>query len=390
MAANRTRGRTAPDGRLIRNTTIKVRLHPEPAQAELIEKTFGCCRYIWNHILADQEEFYAAADVHFLPTPAKYKKEAPFLKEVDSQALATVHQQLRQAFQNFFRNPQAFHHPVYKTKKQNRNSYTIYRSTQAATLYLTPKGIRFPKLGEVRATLYRKPLHWWTLKSATVSRSKTGKYFASLVYEYTVKQPPAVIPVRERTVGLNLSLTHFYVDSDGRRADPPRRMKQSVEKLEELQRRLSGMEYGSQNYQKQLRKLQFLHERIANQRKDFIHKESRRIANEWDAVCVSDTDLRKTARNLKLISVMELGFGFFRLCLEYKLEQQGKAYITVERFYPSARTCHDCGHIHEGLTLRERRWRCPGCGRIVSREINASRNLRDAGLAQFYHKKTIA
>ena len=122
MASGTGRKRYTEDGRLIRNTTIKVRLHPTPEQAELFDRTFGCCRYIWNRMLADQEEFYAATGVHFLPTPARYKKEAPFLKEVDSQALAAVHQNLRRAFQQFFDNPELRRHPVFKKKKSSRRS----------------------------------------------------------------------------------------------------------------------------------------------------------------------------------------------------------------------------------------------------------------------------
>lgn len=376
--------------RQIQNTTIKVRLNPTPAQAELFDKTFGCCRYIWNQILADHEEFYAATGVHFLPTPAKYKKDAPFLKEVDSLALATVHQNLRGAFQRFFDNPEQFGYPVFKKKKGGKNSYTTYRSTQANTLYTTRDGIRLPKVGIVRAVFHRRPLHWWVLKSATVSKTPTGKYFCSLTFEYTVKEAEPVVPSPETTLGLHYSMSHFYVDSEGQMADPPKWLQQSQGKLAQMQRRLSRMKYGSKNYEQQLQKIRTLHEHIANQRKDHLHKESRRIANAWDAVCVRDTDLTVMSQKLKLGNVMDSGFGMFRIYLDYKLKRQGKSYIVVDKFIPTTKTCHHCGCIKDDLTLRDRTWVCPACGEVIQREVNAARNIRDAGLSQFFDIKATA
>lgn len=368
--------------RLTQNTTIKVRLLPTPAQAELFDKTFGCCRYIWNRILADHEEFYAATGAHFLPTPAKYKKEAPFLKEVDSLALATVHQNLRGAFQRFFDQPEQFGYPVFKKKKSCKNSYTTFRSTQANSLYLTRDGIRMPKLGIVRAVFHRRPLHWWTLKSATISKTPTGKYFCALTFEYTTKEPEPALPTVETTVGLQYSVSHFYTDSDGCTPAPPHWLGRSKRKLANMQRRLSRMERGSKNYQQQLQKIRLLHEHIANQRKDFLHKESRRIANDWDAVCVRDLDLQGASQALKLGSVMDSGFGMFRLYLEYKLRKQGKAYIVVDKFLPTSKTCHHCGWIKDDLKRNDRSWVCPACGAVIQREVNAARNIRDAGLSQ--------
>ena len=366
----------------IQNTTIKVRLSPTAEQAALFDKTFDCCRYIWNRILADHEEFYAATGVHFLPTPAKYKKEAPFLKEVDSLALATAHQNLRGAFQRFFDDPGQFGYPVFKKKKDRKNSYTTYRSTQANTLYTTRDGIRLPKVGIVRAVFHRRPLHWWTLKSATVSKTPTGKYFCSLTFEYPVKEPKPVLPSPETTIGLNYSMSHFYVDSEGQMADPPKWLRRSQDKLAQLQRRLARMERGSKNYEQQLGKIRALHEHIANQRKDYLHKESRRIANAWDAVCVRDMDLTAMSQKLKLGNVMDPGFGMFRIYLNYKLNRQGKAYIVVNKFVPTTKTCHHCGYIKDDLTLRDRTWVCPACGEVIQREVNAARNIRDAGLSQ--------
>ena len=291
-------------GRNVRYTVIKLRLYPSPEQAELIEKTFGCCRYLWNKMLADVREFYAATDLQHIPTPACYKKEAPFLREVDSQALCTVHQNLRQAFLNFFRNPAAFQYPKFKSKKDRTDSFTVYCRPYRTgpSIYLTGTGVQMPKLGHIRANLHRKPLHWWTLVSSTVSKSRSGKYFCSLSFKCNEKQPEPVPPVKV------LELDHLTLPDQAR----------SREKLARMQQKLSRMEPGSRNYEDQLQKIRLLHEHLANQRKDFLHKESRRIANAWDVVRVTDQPLRGE----------NSGFGMFRELLRYKLERQGKQYIT--------------------------------------------------------------
>lgn len=381
------------DGKLLRNTAIKVRLDPTPEQAEYFEKTFGCCRYLWNQMLSDEERFYVETGAHFIPTPARYKAMAPFLREVDSGALATVHQDLRKAFQHYFQNPSAYRHPAYKKKKRGKNAYTVYcqyySSGKGSSIYLTQDGIRLPKIGIVRAKLYRKPLHWWKLKTATVSRTPTGKYFCSLMFEYAVRPPQATKPTRATTLGLNYSLSHFYIDSNGYAADPPHWMERSTQKLAKLQRRLARMEQGSRNYEEQLGRVRRLHEHIANQRKDFIHKESRRIANAWDAVCVREADLIQMSRLLKLGNVMDSGFGQFRTFLRYKLERQGKALIVVDKYFPSAKTCCQCGSINEGLDPTAQRWICPSCGIKHDRGRNGAENLRDQGLIQFYQKRKL-
>ena len=378
MAVKKVQRQHTENGNTTRYTVMKVRLHPTREQTELIEKTFGCCRWLWNQMLSDVQEFYAATDLQYIPTPAHYKKEAPFLREVDSQPLCTVHQNLRQAFLAFFRNPSAFHSPQFKTKKARRDSFTVYcrQYRTGPSIYLTGSGLQMPKLGLIPARVYRKPLHWWKLRSVTVTKSRSGKYFASVVFGYEAKAPELSAPAPERTLGLNQSLTRFYIDSEG---NSPKLPALAEEKLARIQRKLSRMERGSKNYERQLQKLRLQHEHIANQRRDFIHKESRRIANAWDAVCVRDADLVELAREWKGAPAANSGFGMFQECLKYKLERQGKAYITVDRFAPAAKTCHCCGCVNENLKPREKVWTCPACGAALTRELNTARNLRDFG-----------
>lgn len=365
-------------------TVLKIRLYPTAEQVDLLEKTFGCCRYIWNQMLADVQEFYAATDIHYIPTPAKYKKTAPFLTEVDSQALCAVHQNLRKAFLDFFRAPKSFGYPQFKTKKARKDTFTVYCRPyrRGPSIILTDDGIQMPKLGHIKAKVHRKPLPEWELKFVTVTKTKTGKYFCAVTFKYDAAKTAKTIPVLQKTLGINHSLLHFYVDSDGNQPDMPLWITKAKEDLAQMQSRLSRMQPGSRNYMEQAQKIRLLHEHIANQRKDFIHKESRRIANAWDAVCVRDTDLVKLSQQVKGANVMDSGFGMFRDCLKYKLMQQGKQFIVIDAYTQTAKTCHECGFVHEKLSRREKIWICPQCGTEISREINAAKNIRDLGMQQ--------
>lgn len=372
--------------RVLRHTTIKVRLYPTPAQAETIDKTIDCCRYLWNEMLSDEREFYFATGEHYIPIPARYRRTAPFLKEADSQALVAVHTNLRRSFQAFFNDPVSHPYPVFKRKKERRNTYRTYCNhspayRSGASIRIEGEGVVLPKLKWVRAGLHRKPFHWWKLVYATVSRSASGKYYCSLLFEYPErKREPVLSP--ENAIGINYAVSHFYMDSRGYSPDVPNWLAESTEQLKEMQRRLGRMERGSKNYKQQLRRIQLLHEHIANQRKDFIHKESRRIANACDIVCVRESNLEDMAERLKLVNVYDSGFGRFRDCLRYKLGRLGKAFILVSKNELTAKTCHFCGNVNDSLSQRQRTWSCPYCGKRLEREINAAINLRELGLRQ--------
>jgi len=374
------------DGRVVQYSTIKVRLYPDTAQAELFEKTFGCCRYIWNRMLTDQQRFYLETGAHFIPTPAKYKNEAPFLKEVDNQALIQEHNKLSQAFRVFFKSPEAFGYPKFKRKKDDKDSFTAcnHEFESGPTIYTTKDGIRMTKAGIVRAKFHRRPQAWWKLKRITVERTKTGKYYCCILYEYAVKEPEPVIPAEERTVGLKYSVRHFYVSDDGTMADPPRWLKESREKLVKIQQKLNRMQPGSKNYEEAVQKYRLLHEHIANQRRDFIHKGSRRIANAWDAVCVRGDGFQELTGRMEHGNMVDAGYGMFRECLRYKLAQQGKTLIILDRYLSTTRTCSACGLVREAVRPKEDRWTCPRCGAVHDREVNAAKNIKALGLAQYF------
>lgn len=379
-------------GNTTQYTTIRLRIYPTPTQVELFEKTFGCCRYIWNQMLADQQRFYLETGAHFIPTPAKYKAGAPFLAEVDNQALIQEHNRLAQAFRVFFKNPSSFGYPRFKRKKAGRESFTAcnHEFSSGPTIYTTRDGIRMTKAGVVKAVFHRRPQAWWKLKRITVVKTRTGKYYCSLLYRLGAKAPDPITPAPERTIGLKYSQRHFCVTSGGDRADPPHWLAQSQEKLSKLQRRLARMEPGSNHYRETLQKFLLLHEHIANQRRDFIHKASRRIANDWDAACVRADDLTELSREMKLGNIRESGFGMFRACLRYKLERQGKPLILVERSFPSTRLCSACGHLGDEASWRRRTWRCAKCGAVHQRDVNAAKNIWKQGLQYLQARRETA
>ena len=369
--------------------TIKVRLYPNQKQEELFQNTFGCCRYIWNRMLADHERFYYETDSHFIPTPAKYKNEAPFLKDVDSQALIQEHNKLSQAFRNFFRNPAAFGYPKFKRKKDDRDSFSVCNrvSGNSATLYITRDAVRMTKVGLVRAKFSRRPRSGWKLTRITVERTKTGKYYGYLLFACPVRAPKPVEPTVNTTIGLKYSLSHFYVTNDGTPADPPRWLRQSQDKVASIQQKLSRLKPGSKNYQELVQKYRLLHEHIANQRRDFLHKESRRIANAWDAVCIRDDSLKAISEELGGSGIHDTGFGMFREMLRYKLERQGKQLLEVGHFVPTTKTCSVCGAINETLSPKARRWVCPVCGAEHKRGKNAAVNIKAHGLACYQNEQ---
>ena len=388
MEAKNTGTHSVPKQAMQYNT-IKVRLYPNQTQEELFQNTFGCCRYIWNRMLVDHELFYYETDSHFIPTPAKYKKEAPFLKEVDNQALIQEYNKLSQAFRNFFRNSAAFGYPRFKRKKNDRDSFSACNHVMgsSATIYITQNAVRMTKAGLVRASFPRRPRSGWKLTRVTVERTKSGKYYGYLLFACPVRLPEPVEPTAERTIGLKYSISHFYVTDDGITADPPRWLRQSQDKVASIQQKLSRLKPGSKNYQELVQKYRLLHEHIANQRRDFLHKESRRIANAWDAVCIRDDSLKALSEELGGSGIHDTGFGMFREMLRYKLDRQGKQLLEVGHFVPTTKTCSVCGAINETLSPKAHRWVCPVCGAEHKRGKNAAVNIKANGLASYREKQ---
>ena len=359
------------------NKAFRFAITPNEAQKILMAKTFGCVRYVYNKMLSERMEYYELTGERLHNTPAQYKKEAPWLKEVDSLALCNAQLNLNRAYTHFFRKT-VTGFPKYKSKRNSRQSYTTNRVNN--NIRLEEDRLILPKLGGVKIRLHRTIPEEYTLKSVTISRSASGKYHASLLYEYE-EEIPTVEP--KIFVGLDYSMKELVVTSDGLEAGYPRYYRSSLEKLKKAQKKLSRCKIGSRNRDKERIKVARLHEKITNQRKDFLHKLSRQITNGADAVCVEDLNMKAMSRSLNFgMSVMDNGYGMLLSMMDYKLKEQGKLLVRIDKWFPSSKKCSGCGEIKEHLSLSERTFQCSACGLEMDRDRNASINIKEEGRRQ--------
>lgn len=360
------------------NKAYKYRIYPNPSQRKLFAKTFGCVRFIYNRMLADKVAYYQKTGKLLTTTPAQYKDEFPWLKEVDSMALCNAQMQLQAAYRNFFRNKK-IGFPKFHSKKAQKNTYTTNYIN--GNIAFVGNALKLPKVGLIKIKLHRQIPTNYKIKSVTVSMEATNKYYASILTEYE-DEVPALVLDTNKALGMDYSSPHFYVDSEGRTGDMPHYYRKAEATLAREQRKLSKMIKGSSNYQKQKQVIAKIYARIRNQRKDWQHKESRKIADSWDIVCIEDINLIGMAQGLHLAKATnDNGFGQFRTYLAYKLAEQGKKLITIDKWHPSSKQCCNCGFINAALILKDRHWICPSCHTKHNRDINAAINIRNAGLA---------
>lgn len=334
-------------------------------------------------MLSDKIECYKNTGSFGKQTPAKYKTDYPFLKEVDSLALANVQLNLQAAIRNCFDKSRKSRNrfPVYKSAKRSRRSYTT--NNQNGTVAITDEGIKLPKVGIVKAKIHRQPNEDWIIKSATVSQERDGTYYISILFEYETKELYAPVTSMS-TLGLDYKSDGLYVDSNGNDCDMPHYYRLSQNKLAKAQRKLKHKTIGSNNYHKQQKKIAKIHRHTANQRKDFLHKKSTEIVNQYTCVCVENLNMSSMANkgfgNGK--ATLDNGYGMFVNFLEYKLKDRGGYLIKVDKWFPSSQLCHWCGYRSENLKdLRIRKWDCPHCGhKGIVRDWNAAINIKVEGL----------
>ena len=379
------------------NKALKYRLYPTKSQMQMFAQTFGCCRKVWNLMLSDKIESYKTTGKFVSVTPAQYKSDYPYLKEVDSLALANTQLNLQSAFRNCFcktrKKRNAF--PKYKSAKRSRKSYTT--NNQKGTVAILRNSIRLPKVGAVKAVIHRMPDPDWRLKSATISQDSDGKYYASVLFEYE-STPTESVLCAENAIGLHYSSKSLYVDSDGNNGSHHKYYRESQKRLAKEQRRLSrktGSRKGeskSSNYLKQLHKINKIHKHISNQRKDQLHKLSTGIANRYDIVCVESLNMKSLANRSfgNGRSTLDNGYGMFLGMLEYKLSDRGKCLVRVDKWFPSSQLCHCCGTINPLVKkLDVRKWICPVCGETHDRDINAAKNILTEGM-RIYKQQFVA
>ena len=317
----------------VKNKAIKYRLYPTIEQEIYFSKCFGCCRKIWNLMLCDREKSYKETGKSVKNTPASYKSEYTYLKEVDSLALANVYLDLELAYKSFFNKKSGY--PKYKSLKKSRKSYTT--NNQNGTIAITDNAIKLPKAGFVKVKIHRQPKSDWKLKSATVFQTTDGLYFVSIIFEYEENIDKTTN--FDNCIGLDYKSDGLYMDSFGNVGTNHKFYRESHKKLAKEQRRLARKigfkknEKKSNNYLKQLKKVNKIHRHIANQRLDNLHKKSNEIANRYDVVCVENLNMRnmsnKGFRNGK--ATMDNGYGMFLNLLAYKLNDRGKYLIKVDK-----------------------------------------------------------
>ena len=377
--------------RRIMTKTIKrsyrFRIYPNPSQKELIEKTLGCSRQVYNDFLSmciesyEADKNYSIKKYDLIKLLPEYKETFPYLKEVDSIALQQTVIHLYDAYMNFFRHNAAF--PKFK-KKKNDCGYTTMNSRNFVRFI--EDDIQIPKVGRVKIRLHRHLPE--SFKFTMVSVSRKGKYYyVSLLGEEEYFDYGEYIKEKldpNNSIGLDFSLSHLFVDSNGNHLDMPTYYQDSLTKLAKEQRKLSHMKKDSTHYQKQLMRIKNLHEHIANQRKDFLHKVSRKLANAYDYVFVEDLDLKEMSKGkdgLNFgITIFDLGYWTFLSYLKYKLEWLNKKLVKVNKYFPSSQLCSCCNYRKTDLTLNQRSWVCPICGLKHDRDHNAAINIKKEGI----------
>ena len=370
------------------NRAIKYRIYPTTEQKIMFAKTFGCCRKVYNLMLADKVEGYKATGKFPTVTPAKYKKDYPYLKEVDSLALANKQLDLQAAFRNAFSKTRKKKNgfPKFKSKKHSRKSYTT-NNQKGTVAIIDNRYIKLPKVGKIKAVIHRIPDSRWIIKSATVSQESDGKFYTSVLFEFELVEN-GYIADKTNAIGLDYASDGLYVDNNGIVGSSHKYYRESHRKLAKEQRKLSRKagskknEIKSNNYLKQLRKVNKVHRHIANQRLDHLHKISTMIANQYDVVCVETLNMRSMANhgfgNGK--ATLDNGYGMFLSMLEYKLSDRNKYLVKVDKWFPSSQRCHCCGKIHpEMKSLQTRIIKCD-CGLTMSRDQNAAINILHEGL----------
>ena len=367
----------------VANKAYKFRIYPNDEQKVLFAKTFGCVRLVYNHWLDRKIKQYEEDKTSVTYTVcakemAEMKKteEYAFLKEVDSVSLQQSLRHLDTAFQNFFKQPKTGF-PRFKSKKRNKNSYSTVCINGNITI--SNGYLKLPKIGQVRLKQHRQIPEDYKIKSVTVSQTPSGKYYASILCEYENQVQTAEL---KDFLGLDFSMKELYKDSNGNEPCYPRYYRQAEKRLKREQRKLSLMKKGSSNRNKQRIKVAKLHEKVANQRKDFLHKQSRQIANAYDCVCIENLDMKAMSQALNFgKSVSDNGWGMFIKFLQYKLEEKGKRLIKVDKFFASSQICSVCGYKNSEIkNLGIRAWHCPECGTHHDRDINAAINIKNEGI----------
>lgn len=356
---------------------FKYRLYPTSSQAEKINQNIGCARFVYNQLLDDRIKVYKETKQKSKKTYSDLKEEYEFLKKADSRALLNAREALDEAYNKFFKEPNTGF-PKFKAKHKCRWSYTTDNNNNA--IHFKGNRLQLPKVGAVKVVQHRDIEG--RIITATISHERSGEYYASVLCE--IEQPES-LPVIEKKVGIDLGLHDLIVCSDGTMVEAPKHFRKSQAKLAKEQRKFVRTQKGSKGHEKQRVKVARCHQKIKNQRNDFLQKLSTKLINENQVICLEDLSVKGMQKNHKLSkSVSDASFSKFVNMLEYKAEWYGRKIIKIDRFYPSTQICNSCGFQNTSLRglkgLKVREWICQECGEVHDRDFNASRNILKEGL----------
>ena len=357
------------------NKTYKFRIYPNAEQEILLAKHFGCTRYIYNHFLNERKEQYQAdkkSDNYYKQaatlTNLKKEEDTKWLKEVNSQTLQFALRSLDTAFLNFFRGNAQF--PKFKSRK-HKNTFTIPQFGK-----IEDGKIIIPKFkGGIKVKLHREVNG--KIGKMNITKTPTGKYYVTIFTEQEVEE----LPKTNKQVGIDLGLKDFVITSDNKKFKNNRYTKKYARELKKAQQHLSRKQKGSNGFEKQKLKVAKIHEKTASCRLDTLHKVSKKLVETYDLISVEDLNVKGMIKNHKLSKhIADARWGNFVTLLQYKCDWYGKELVKVNRFYPSSKTCGDCGWINQELKLSDREWTCKSCGVVHDRDVNASRNILKEGL----------
>ena len=356
---------------------VKFRIYPNREQQNIINQTLGCCRLIYNKGLAMRNEAYengskiGYSQTSAMLTELKRSDDFSFLKAVDSIALQQSLRDLDRGFVNFFQKRAA--HPVFKSKHNHHQSYRTIN--QRDNIRIVGKRIKLPKLGFVKI---RQSMEVGKINNVTIERTPTGKYFAVLNVEF---EPEPLINMGG-LIGIDVGIKDFYSDSNGNVVSNPKYLEKSMRKLIREQRKLSRKQKGSNNRNKQRVKVALVHEKITNQRNDFLQKESTMLIRENQTICIEDLKVKNMIRNRRLAQhIASASWSKFFDMLTYKSVWYGNDIVKVPTMYPSSQTCSCCGYKNTLVkNLAVRVWECPKCHTVHNRDANASINILKKGL----------
>lgn len=368
---------------LLITKSYKFRLYPNALQKQMIEKTFGCKRFVFNYFLAKSiKDYKNIKKSNSYNQNSKeltaLKKELTWISEVDSWATQNALRDLDTAYQNFFRRAKQKQKPGFP-KFKKKTSKQSYKTTNPNKFSLPVKDskVRLPKIGWIRFKQDQEILGRWL--SMTISKTPSGKYFVAI---NCCDVPYQEYEITGSLVGIDLGIKDFAITSNGEKFENPKFMKKSEERLKLLQRRLSKKQKGSKNREKARIKLAIQHEKIANQRTDFLQKLSTNLVKNHDLIAIESLKVKAMVRNHNLAkSISDASWSNFVTMIAYKCEWNRKAFIQIDTFFPSSQLCNHCGYKNpEVKNLEVREWTCPVCGMYHDRDINAAKNIFDEGL----------